>query len=119
MCLVDSYGSDLLLLLIKCSPNLERMHLEMEFDLDFSAINDKYSDVWLEHLNDLSICFGSSWLDTEFGKFILARSPKLKKVTILLTVDRKQESKLLRTLLRAPRASRGVKITTWRVGPGC
>ncbi|KAJ0834177.1 putative F-box domain, FBD domain, F-box-like domain superfamily protein [Helianthus annuus] len=115
MCLTGSFGSAFLLALIKCSPNVERMHLEMEYDLDFSAIKDKYSDFWLEHLSVLGICFGSTDLETEFVKFILARSPRLKKVSILTVVDRKRESKMLKTLLRAPRASPGARITTWRV----
>ncbi|KAJ0639566.1 putative F-box domain, leucine-rich repeat domain superfamily, F-box-like domain superfamily [Helianthus annuus] len=114
MCLTGSFGSAFLLALIKCSPNVERMHLEMEYDLEFSAIKDKYSDVWLEHLNVLGICFGSTDLETKFVKFILARSPRLKKVSILTVVDRKRESKMLKTLLRAPRASLGARITTWR-----
>ncbi|KAF5758382.1 putative F-box domain-containing protein [Helianthus annuus] len=110
-CLSWGNGSALLLALIKCSPNLEDLHLEIECDLDFSAIKDKYSDVWLEHLNELGLCFGSNNLETEFVKFLLARSPKLKKVTILTAVDRKTESKMFKTLLRAPRASPNVIIT--------
>ncbi|KAI7724938.1 hypothetical protein M8C21_005491 [Ambrosia artemisiifolia] len=116
-CLVGNYGSAFLLSLIKCSPNLERMHLEMEHDLDFSAVKDEYSDVWLEHLKDLFVCFGTNELETEFVKFIFARSPKLEKVTmtILTVVDRKQESKMLKTLLRAPCASRTITIIPWRL----
>ncbi|KAJ0680372.1 hypothetical protein HanPI659440_Chr16g0623471 [Helianthus annuus] len=114
MCLVGRHGSAFLLCLIKCSPNLEHAHLEMEWGLDFSAVKDEYSDVWLEHLNELDVCFGSNELQTEFVKFILARSPKLKTVSILTVVDRKQDSKMLKTLLRAPRASPGVNIYTWK-----
>ncbi|KAF5758369.1 hypothetical protein HanXRQr2_Chr16g0728421 [Helianthus annuus] len=111
-CLVERYGSSLLLCLLKCSPNLERMYLEMENDLEFSAVKDEeYSDVWLERLNDLQIYFCTDSLETEFVKFILARSPKLKKVTILThLVDWKRKSKMLKTLLRAPCASEGVII---------
>ncbi|KAJ0643532.1 putative leucine-rich repeat domain superfamily [Helianthus annuus] len=110
-CLVERYGSSLLLCLLKCSPNLERMYLEMENGLEFSAVKDEYSDVWLEHLNDLQIYFCTDLLETEFVKFILARSPKLKKLTILThLVDRKRKSKMLKTLLRAPCASEGVII---------
>ncbi|KAI7724939.1 hypothetical protein M8C21_005492 [Ambrosia artemisiifolia] len=113
MCLTDGWKLAFVLELFKCSPNLEHARLEIEWGLkEFSAVKDKYSDIWLEHLNRLSICFPSSWLDTEFVKFILARSPKLKEVSILV-VDQKQESKMLKTLKRAPRASSGVKITTW------
>ncbi|KAJ0639574.1 hypothetical protein HanLR1_Chr16g0605321 [Helianthus annuus] len=83
----------------------------MENGLEFSAINDEYSDVWLERLNDLQIYFCTDSLETEFVKFILARSPKLKKLTILThLVDRKRKSKMLKTLLRAPCASEGVII---------
>ncbi|KAI7724937.1 hypothetical protein M8C21_005490 [Ambrosia artemisiifolia] len=112
-CLDGNYGSAFLLSLIKCSPNLESMHLEMEDGLDFSA--DEYSDVWLEHLKDLFVCFGTNELETELIKFIFARSPKLEKVSILTAVDRKQESKMLKTLLRAPCASRAVTITPLRL----
>ncbi|KAM0060413.1 putative leucine-rich repeat domain superfamily [Helianthus debilis subsp. tardiflorus] len=111
MCLVERYGSALLLCMLKCSPNLERMYLEMENGLEFSAVKDEYSDVWLERLNDLQIYFCTDSLETEFVKFILARSPKLKKLTILThLVDRKRKSKMLKTLLRAPCASEGVII---------
>ncbi|KAJ0639558.1 putative FBD domain-containing protein [Helianthus annuus] len=84
----------------------------MENDLEFSAVKDEeYSDVWLERLNDLQIYFCTDSLETKFVKFILARSPKLKKLTILThLVDRKRKSKMLKTLLRAPCASEGVII---------
>ncbi|MFS7999875.1 putative F-box domain, leucine-rich repeat domain superfamily, F-box-like domain superfamily [Helianthus anomalus] len=115
-CLSGAYGSALLLALIKCSPNLEHAYLEMKCDLDFSAIKDEYSDVWLEHLNKLEICFFRNSLETEFVKFMFARSPKLKKVSIFVAVNWKQDqSKMLETLLRAPRASPAVKITIWTV----
>ncbi|MFS7999899.1 putative F-box domain, leucine-rich repeat domain superfamily, F-box-like domain superfamily [Helianthus anomalus] len=114
VCLVGPHGSAFLLCLIKYSPNLEHAHLEMGWGLDFSAVKDEYSDVWLQHLNELDVCFGSNELQTEFVKFILARSPKLKTVSILIVVDRKQDSKMLKTLLRAPRASPGVNIYTWK-----
>ncbi|KAM0051451.1 putative F-box domain, leucine-rich repeat domain superfamily, F-box-like domain superfamily [Helianthus debilis subsp. tardiflorus] len=113
-CISGDYGSAFLLALIKCSPNLEHAHLEMEYLLEFSAVKDKYLDVWLAHLNTLDLCFCSSLLEIEFVKFMLARSPKLKKVSILTVVDRKQDAKMVKTLLRAPRASPGVKICTWK-----
>ncbi|KAM0060429.1 putative leucine-rich repeat domain superfamily, F-box-like domain superfamily [Helianthus debilis subsp. tardiflorus] len=115
-CLSGAYGSALLLALIKCSPNLEHAYLEMNCDFDFSAIKDEYSDVWLEHLNKLEIYFFRNSLETEFVKFMFARSPKPKKVSIFVAVDRTQDqSKMLETLFRTPRASSAVKITIWTV----
>ncbi|KAF5806783.1 putative FBD domain-containing protein [Helianthus annuus] len=72
-----------------------------------SVMFEEYSYVWLEHLNELEIeDFSNFEPELEFVKFILARSPNLKKV-ILLTrkVDKNEESEMLKILLRVPRAS--------------
>ncbi|KAK1416949.1 hypothetical protein QVD17_26069 [Tagetes erecta] len=69
---------------------------------------EEYSDVWLEHLNELEIdCLSDTNVKTalEFVTFILARSPKLKKVKIRSTLDKNQELEVLIDLLRAPRVS--------------
>ncbi|KAI7724943.1 hypothetical protein M8C21_005496 [Ambrosia artemisiifolia] len=98
---VDGNGLAFLLLLIKCSPNLEKIKL-----VKCSILWEEYSDVWLEHLNELEIeCFRNSKREMEFVKFILARSPKLQRVMIGSSVHREKESQMLKTLLQAPRVS--------------
>ncbi|XP_076895551.1 F-box/FBD/LRR-repeat protein At1g13570-like [Bidens hawaiensis] len=112
----DGYGLTFLAILIKNSPNLEEIELEVQSGF-FS--NEEYhwgiwleylKDVWLEHLIELTI-FHFSNLEPElkFVKFILARSPKLKTVSIVTEVE---ESEILQTLLHAPRAS-AVEIDVW------
>ncbi|KAI7732064.1 hypothetical protein M8C21_011362 [Ambrosia artemisiifolia] len=125
MSFYDVYGLTFLAVVIKNSPNLEKIELEiddnlnqclceeMEFDSDkeeecHSTVWLKHlSDVWLEHLIELKFKRLSNLEpEMEFVKFILARSPKLKKVHIRSKVQKDQESRMLKTLLRAPRASR-------------
>ncbi|MFS7981128.1 putative F-box domain, leucine-rich repeat domain superfamily, F-box-like domain superfamily [Helianthus anomalus] len=72
-----------LLVLIKCSPNLEKIVLE-ELEIQY------FSN--LKH-------------DMEFVKLIMASSPKLKKVIIHSLVEKDEESDMLKILLQAPRAS--------------
>ncbi|XP_022022601.1 F-box/FBD/LRR-repeat protein At1g13570 isoform X1 [Helianthus annuus] len=117
MCFVDAYGLPFLADLIKCSPNLEKIKLEINADCCIETKGDKleehsvnleeYSYVWLEHLNELeirNICNYKSEL--EFVKFILARSPNLKKVILVTWMDDKNEEfEMLKILLRVPRAS--------------
>ncbi|KAJ0885185.1 putative F-box-like domain superfamily protein [Helianthus annuus] len=110
------YGGHLtfLAVLLKCSPNLEHIELEDETELGYnveneihSGILEKYSDVWMEHLKELVIYrFNNSKPSMEFVKFIISRSPKLKKVLISSVVDEKDEElEMLKVLLQAPRAS--------------
>ncbi|KAJ0667123.1 putative FBD domain, leucine-rich repeat domain superfamily [Helianthus annuus] len=116
----DEDGLAFLGVLLKCSPNLEKIKLEIETDDGYHEIEssnmekysvileEQYSDVWLEHLSELEIrCYRNYKLELELVKFILARSPNLKKVIFRhswLYVSRK-ELKRLRTLLRPPHAS--------------
>ncbi|KAI7750561.1 hypothetical protein M8C21_016413 [Ambrosia artemisiifolia] len=121
MLFLDGYGLTFLAVLIKNSPNLEKIELEIDSNhyLCFEE-GDSYlieechsdvwlehmSDVWLEHLNELKIKYFSNLEpELQFVKFILARSPKLKKVSIKSEVKKDQESAMLKTLLRAPRVS--------------
>ncbi|KAK1422290.1 hypothetical protein QVD17_25295 [Tagetes erecta] len=111
-CLYDRYGLAFLLALIRSSPNLEKLKIEIswhnESDDDYSVGWEKYSDVWLEHLTELQISdFGNAKPEMEFVKFILARSPKLKKVNIAIfrVVRWPEVSDIFQTLLQAPRAS--------------
>ncbi|KAM0058866.1 putative FBD domain, leucine-rich repeat domain superfamily, F-box-like domain superfamily [Helianthus debilis subsp. tardiflorus] len=112
-----SFGLTFLLVLFKCSPNLERIKLEVDTDEDFdkgtlkleeySVIFENYSDVWLEHLNELKIQhFSNLKPELELVKFILARSPNLKKVILITWIDNKNEElELLNVLSHAARAS--------------
>ncbi|KAJ0523435.1 putative leucine-rich repeat domain superfamily [Helianthus annuus] len=112
MCLDGDDHLTFLAVLLKCSPNLE--HIELEAKLGYkdeneiySGILEKYSDVWMEHLKELVIYnFNNSKPSMEFVKFIIVRSPKLKKLLISSVVDEKDEElEMLKVLLQAPRAS--------------
>ncbi|KAI7728728.1 hypothetical protein M8C21_005302 [Ambrosia artemisiifolia] len=117
MCFVDGYGLPLLALLIKCSPNLEKIKLEIRGYADcdkiepdeleeHSLILEKYSDVWLEHLYELEIeDFGNYKPELEFVKFILARSPNMKKVVLRICMSKNKELEMSKILLHTPRAS--------------
>ncbi|KAJ0701459.1 hypothetical protein HanOQP8_Chr10g0379611 [Helianthus annuus] len=90
-----------LVVLIKCSPNLEKIVLEI-----CCGILEKYSDVRLEQMQELEIHYFSNLKhEMEFVKLIMASSPKLKKVIIHSLVEKDEESDLLKILLQAPRAS--------------
>ncbi|XP_076902577.1 F-box/FBD/LRR-repeat protein At1g13570-like [Bidens hawaiensis] len=117
MCLAEGYGLTILLILIKCSPNLEKIKLEAMCHHDcveeHSIAWEEYSDVWLEHLNELEIdYFYNSKREMEFVKFILARSPKLKKVSISTARFMDQRTEMSEALLWAPRAS-AARIFVW------
>ncbi|KAK9078400.1 hypothetical protein SSX86_002457 [Deinandra increscens subsp. villosa] len=110
--LKDAWLSDdglcFLAALIKCSPNLEKICLELDciYDYDdeiWSGILEEYSDVSLEHLNELEIGYFSIMNpEMEFVKFILARSPKLKKLRLWGLDETDQlDSEMLKTLLRS------------------
>ncbi|KAI7728730.1 hypothetical protein M8C21_005304 [Ambrosia artemisiifolia] len=112
MCFVDGYGLHSLAVLIKCCPNLEKLKLVIDTDWDTenvieSAVLEEYSDVWLEHLNELKINFFlNNKSELEFVKFILARSPSLKKVMLLAWIaDKNEELELSKILSSAPHAS--------------
>ncbi|XP_076945511.1 F-box/FBD/LRR-repeat protein At1g13570-like [Bidens hawaiensis] len=69
MTFLDGYGLTFLAVLIKNSPNLEKIELKA---------------FWLELLNELKINKLRNWeAELEFVKFILSRSPKLKKLSWL------------------------------------
>ncbi|KAJ0428602.1 putative leucine-rich repeat domain superfamily, F-box-like domain superfamily [Helianthus annuus] len=114
---VDYDGLTFIAILLKCSPNLEKMELEVDTDEDsdketlkleeYSIIFENYSDVWLEHLNELKIQhFRNFNPELELVKFILARSPNLKKVILITWINNKNEElELLNVLSHAARAS--------------
>ncbi|KAJ0812513.1 putative FBD domain, F-box-like domain superfamily protein [Helianthus annuus] len=97
--------------LIHCSPNLEKIKLEMLKDVDDcfeeSITFEEYSDFWLEHLNELEIeGFRNYKTELDFVKVILARSPNLKKVVLRTWMhDKDKELETLTILLSAPCAS--------------
>ncbi|XP_076902576.1 F-box/FBD/LRR-repeat protein At1g13570-like [Bidens hawaiensis] len=101
-------GLTFLLVLIKCSPNLEEILLENDFDCfwDKEYSWKDYSDVRLERLNELEFySFRNSKCEMEFVKLILARSPRLKKLSIHCSFDLNQQLEMFKTLLEAPRVS--------------
>ncbi|KAK9054442.1 hypothetical protein SSX86_025520 [Deinandra increscens subsp. villosa] len=122
MCFVDGSGLTFLLVLIKCSPKLEKIKLEIELEHaceEDSFVWEDYSDVWLENLNELEIeRFGNLEHEMKFVKFILSRSSNLKKVCIMSTVDRNQESEMLKTFSQASRLS-PVMITYKHFNDSC
>ncbi|KAJ0639586.1 putative FBD domain, leucine-rich repeat domain superfamily, F-box-like domain superfamily [Helianthus annuus] len=124
MTLVERCGLAFLLVFIKCSPNLEKVKLQIYWGIilheKYSFEWKEYSDVWLEHLNELEIeGFKNSKPEMDFVKFILARSPKLKKVTIscIRSEGHQTELEMLRTLLQAPRVSPEVRIASKAFNP--
>ncbi|GJX19733.1 F-box/FBD/LRR-repeat protein-like protein [Tanacetum coccineum] len=117
---MHKYGLPFLALLIRSSPKLEKLKLEFidentwleEVEIGPIAIED-YSDIWLEHLNELEmINFGNREYELDFVKLILAKSPMLKKVRIFLykKVDEDEGLKIKEILLRSSRASPAVEI---------
>lgn len=66
----------------------------------------------LEHLNELEIRgFSNLENEMEFLKFILARSPKLKKVSMYIVTNRRHGPEMLKTISQAPRASPVAVVT--------
>ncbi|KAK9054437.1 hypothetical protein SSX86_025515 [Deinandra increscens subsp. villosa] len=119
-CFADGRGLPFLLVLIKCSPNLQKIKLQVgsyhnchegdhEFDEEeeyHPIVWEEYSDVLLENLIELEIeRFNNSKPEMEFVKFILARSPKLNKVSIGCWVSMEQRMEMVEDLLRAPHGS--------------
>ncbi|KAI7742914.1 hypothetical protein M8C21_008719, partial [Ambrosia artemisiifolia] len=117
-----------LALLIRSSPNLEKLKLDMYDDRDnfedneFSSTTPKdYFDFTLEHLNELELLYFCETDDElDFVKLILAKSPVLKKVRILPCFDKEAESELKefipKVLLSSPCASPSVKIIVGQQG---
>lgn len=121
----DSYCLPFLGLLMRSSPNLEKLDLRI-----YSGVADFYSDdsddeidvvppqdysgIWLKNLKDLKIeHFFNMKCEVEFVKLILAKSPVLMKVRIVLDseVDRNEDFVILTNLLRcSPHASSLVEI---------
>ncbi|KAM0017573.1 putative FBD domain-containing protein [Helianthus debilis subsp. tardiflorus] len=113
MCFDEDHGLTSLAVLIECSPILEKLELEIDIEPNHcyenetcSGILEKCPDVWLVHMKELEIqSFINLKREMEFVKFIMARSPRLKKVIIHSLVGKDEESDMLKVLLQAPRAS--------------
>ncbi|GJS31054.1 F-box/FBD/LRR-repeat protein-like protein [Tanacetum coccineum] len=101
MMLLDDYGLEFLILVIRSSPNLEKLGLcirnhDMSEDSDDSDIEsyalEHNSDIWLEHLNELEIRgFANLQHEMDFVKLILAKAPVLMRVGIFIyksSIDR-------------------------------
>ncbi|GKD87637.1 hypothetical protein Tco_1358791 [Tanacetum coccineum] len=76
-------------LLIRSAPNLEKIKIldnpSGRRDVMYFSTLEDYSDMWLEHLNELEIMiFSSEESVLDFAKLVLAKSPQLKKVGIRL-----------------------------------
>ncbi|GKA68122.1 F-box/FBD/LRR-repeat protein [Tanacetum coccineum] len=125
MCLFDYRGLPFLFLLIRSSPNLVKLVLEIfvssatdqvliEDSKDDPITLEQYSDIWMGHLNEMEI---DNFVDLphllDIVKLIMAKSPMLKKVSIWLYngVTKDEESKIRKILLSSPRASPLVEIT--------
>ncbi|XP_076935279.1 F-box/FBD/LRR-repeat protein At1g13570-like [Bidens hawaiensis] len=85
------YGLSFILLLIRSSPNLEKLKLKVSDQVDcekHSLTREDHSDIWLPRLNKFEIFnLNSEKLELDFVKFILATSPVLKKAKISLWKD--------------------------------
>ncbi|GJZ07442.1 NBS-containing resistance-like protein [Tanacetum coccineum] len=98
-------GNDTLADLLKCLPVLEHFTINgwaIERDSKDADAGKDYSDIWLEHLNELEIGnFANLKVELKFVKLILAKSPVLKKVRISLDhrVSYDEELKILKMLL--------------------
>nr|XP_043636742.1 F-box/FBD/LRR-repeat protein At1g13570-like [Erigeron canadensis]XP_043636743.1 F-box/FBD/LRR-repeat protein At1g13570-like [Erigeron canadensis] len=121
MCFLEQDWLCFLVLMIRSSPNLEKLKLEMSCEdtghWNYFAEDDfypvtmqDYSDIRLEHLIELEMeSFGSNKLNLDFVKLILAKSPVLKTVR-LMVYSKDEELKILRSLVSSPRASPMVEI---------
>ncbi|KAK1411929.1 hypothetical protein QVD17_32789 [Tagetes erecta] len=123
-------GLPILLFLIRSSPNLEKLQIQIFDDLWVTESRERpstleslecYSDIWLERLNVLEISYFSNEkmeldLELDFMTFILAKSPVLKKVKICLWRDINEDDELhiSRTLLSSQRASPMTEIIVER-----
>lgn len=109
------------LLLVASSPNIQKIVMKMYYNpkeaVSQAAMNlldlQDYSDVILDHLCELEITNISHMKPgLDFVKLILAKSPMLKKVGMVIDkqVDISSQVKMLRDLLQYQRASTKAEI---------
>ncbi|GJS06286.1 F-box/FBD/LRR-repeat protein-like protein [Tanacetum coccineum] len=106
MYLFDGFGLRHLCFVIRNSPNLEKIKLEID---DGSLVDDdgkKFvtlkdcSDIWLEHLKELEIVgFACQKAEMEFVKLIFAQSPVLRKVKMILDKKVTTDEELIKRIL--------------------
>ncbi|GKC86296.1 hypothetical protein Tco_1142013, partial [Tanacetum coccineum] len=107
-----------LALLIKSSPNLEKLKVWDSSNFEISKIKycfrvEDISDIMLERLNELElISFINAQNQLDFVRLILARSPVLKKVRIFphSKIRKKEKSKIKSQILGVACASPEVQI---------
>ncbi|XP_071698865.1 F-box/FBD/LRR-repeat protein At1g13570-like [Rutidosis leptorrhynchoides] len=126
---IHKLGLPILGFLIRSSPNLEKLKIKIlgnswieEADRSYSITVDDYLDIWLENLNELEIIdMSHRKSDVDVVKLILAKSPVLKKVKILLDnyVTKDEELEISRSILSAPHASPIIKIVVNVVDYSC
>ncbi|KAJ0714021.1 putative FBD domain, leucine-rich repeat domain superfamily, F-box-like domain superfamily [Helianthus annuus] len=124
LCFMHIYGLPFLALLIRSSPNLEKLKLVMyngnwldEDDLGSFTLDD-YSDIMLEHLEEYEIRnFSDAENELDFVRLILAKSPVLKKVTVspYYNFDKDEEPQISEILFGSPCASPVVEIIVGRL----
>ncbi|XP_071704846.1 F-box/FBD/LRR-repeat protein At1g13570-like [Rutidosis leptorrhynchoides] len=121
-CFTGQYGLPFIVFLIRSSPNLEKLKLQsFHYHGEKSGIDSltekEYSDIWLEHLKELELFIANDIPELEFLKLILARSPMLKEVIIIINyvIDKDAELEMLRVLSDTPRASDVVEIIVERL----
>ncbi|KAJ0555466.1 putative FBD domain-containing protein [Helianthus annuus] len=113
------YGLPFLAFLIRSFPNLEKFKLVMydqdclqDYEMGSLTLED-YSDITLEHLNELEIVhFSDAENELDFVKLIMAKSPVLKKVWIsrCYDFDKDKESEIIKILCFTPCAAPLVDI---------
>ncbi|KAK9078989.1 hypothetical protein SSX86_000658 [Deinandra increscens subsp. villosa] len=113
------YSLPFFVLLIRSSPNLEKLKLSMLEEELFgqhatgSLTIEDYPDIMLAHLNELEILhFSNEENELAVVKLILAKSPVLKNVRILLSneFDTDEKLKMSQILLSSPCASPVINI---------
>ncbi|XP_071734609.1 F-box/FBD/LRR-repeat protein At1g13570-like isoform X2 [Rutidosis leptorrhynchoides] len=131
--LLESDGLRLLFFLIQCSPNLEKLCLDVDnaglglglglgLGSDPEVLErynrnpiriDRYSNIWLNNLNEFEIRgFFNFKLHLEIVQLILVKSPVLKKVILrpLDMVTKNEYSTITKILLKSPCISASADI---------
>ncbi|KAK1429021.1 hypothetical protein QVD17_11220 [Tagetes erecta] len=113
------YSVPFILLMIRSSPNLEKLQLEIDVEVSFdesflgSFVPEDYSNIMLEHLNEMEIIdYSHQENEVAFVKLILANSPVLKEVRIFMwnEIPKRKKVNITKMLLSLPCASPVVKI---------
>ncbi|GJZ38892.1 F-box/FBD/LRR-repeat protein-like protein [Tanacetum coccineum] len=115
---VYCYGKPVISLLIRNSPNLEKLKLNIKDDqhedeMPASSLSlEYYADIWLEHLTELEITsLSSEKTELDIVKLILMGSPVLKKLRIFISEKYKdKELQISETLLESLHASSVVEF---------